>query len=615
MSTIARNRAHIRVIVVGFIAVLSACGGGGDHSPTQPPPSVVATSIRLNQQSLTVDDGATGQLSATVLDQNGQAMSNPTGTSISWSSDAPTIASVSGGVVSGVHYGAAHVSATLALNGIAVDSAKASVTVKQVATALVYVSGHTASATVATKLPDSATVRVVDRHGDPVPGKSVSFRLTAPATPSGSVSPASFTTGANGIAQTSWTLSSLAGANALIASLDGTSSSVEFDVTGVADSPASITPVSGSGQVVSIGSDILSPLVAKVTDKFGNAVAGVNVSWATINGDGSVSSTPTVTAADGTASESSWLVSQEENADSVTASVQALAPAYFWVKAAEPAFVKIVDASGNDVTGQIVSVTLAFQTLTLDAKVYDVDGVTVIPGLCVDWTPNNQQLLVLSASSCTVSQQRIPLRNGPSLSRVAPSGRATVQTPARVRPSGPRITSALSPSPDPSFILSRPGQGLSIRGAAQGQTPLTAQVVAPVAPVNGLPQSAVTMNVDDPLDSVRLTIHGVVLKPDTVIVMHVNDTLSVFATALDSNGQPLPATWIGAPDGGRQFGWSTSTGDASFVSIGTDSTSQTVPVVVTATASTDTGTVSVTAVTTTFSGQKTRSATVTFKVQ
>lgn len=601
MSTIARTRPLTAIIVVSLLSS-AACGGAHKDvtPPPPPPPSAVATYIRLDQQSINVDDGKTAQLTATILDQNQQPMSAPADASITWTSDATSIATVSGGVVSGAHYGAAHITATLARNGNPIDSAKASVTVKQVATSLVYKSGRVGSATVGTTLPQNPTVRVEDRHGDPVAQAVVSFRVATPTATPGTITQASVTTQADGIAQTSWTLSKLAGGNSLVASLANTTALVQFDVMGTPDAPSAVKVVSGSGQVASIGTHIQAPLVVKVVDRYENPVSGVPVTWTLLNGDGYVSAGPTATGPDGLASEADWGVSLEENTDSVSATAAGLAPAFFWARAAEPTFIKIFDASGKDVTEQSIPITLALETVTLTARVYDVDGVTEIPGLCIDWSPGNDQLLAMDDSPCAVSQQRVPLRAGsPNLSRTVAAPRPATASLARSRSN--RALAAASRVPlAPDLVLSRPGKGLSIRGAAQGSTPLFASVIAPIAPTStgSLPSTFVSMNVLDPIKSVRLSAGGVTLPTDTVIVMHVGQTLSVLATAVGADSLALPATWIG---GSRSFTWSTDPAGSALVSLSPTVTSQPTPTVVKAVALTDDNGVVVKALTQTFS--------------
>ena len=69
-------------------------------------------------------------------------------------------------------------------------------------------SGNGQNATVSSVLPANLVVRVTDSRDQPVPNQPVDFTVTGGG---GSVSPASATTGADGLAGTRWTLGPSAG--------------------------------------------------------------------------------------------------------------------------------------------------------------------------------------------------------------------------------------------------------------------------------------------------------------------------------------------------------------------------------------------------------------------
>jgi hypothetical protein len=69
----------------------------------------VAASVEVSPSSVTIEVGATSQLTAQVLDAGGTAIP---GATLSWASSAPSVASVSNGLVSGVAAGSVTVSAT-----------------------------------------------------------------------------------------------------------------------------------------------------------------------------------------------------------------------------------------------------------------------------------------------------------------------------------------------------------------------------------------------------------------------------------------------------------------------------------------------------------------------
>jgi len=122
-----RTAAGTRLLPVAFVTAL-ALGCTGDSATTpSPPPEPVVTAVSLSASSLSFSSlGETAQLSATVTDQNGSAM---TGQPITWTSNSSTIATVSSsGLVTAAGNGTATVTAS-----VAGRSATVSVQVSQVA--------------------------------------------------------------------------------------------------------------------------------------------------------------------------------------------------------------------------------------------------------------------------------------------------------------------------------------------------------------------------------------------------------------------------------------------------------------------------------------------------
>ncbi|MEX0843189.1 MAG: Ig-like domain-containing protein, partial [Gemmatimonadota bacterium] len=131
----------------------------------------------------------------------------------------------------------------------------------------------------------------------------------------GSVSATPTTTNAQGIAATSWTLGPDAGTQTLTASAAG--QSVQFSATAEPAGAAAIAVHSGNNQTGTVGTALENPLEARVTDQYGNPVAGVSVSWTPANG--SVSATPTTTNAQGIAA-TSWTLGPDAGTQTLTAS-------------------------------------------------------------------------------------------------------------------------------------------------------------------------------------------------------------------------------------------------------------------------------------------------------
>lgn len=110
------SRGRIPVLAFAALSVLAwaaGCGDGATAPPSQPPPPdpPQPTTVTVSPATSTLTSlGATVQLAARVLDQNGQAMA---GTTVTWASSAAAVATVDGaGLVAAVGNGTATVTAS-----------------------------------------------------------------------------------------------------------------------------------------------------------------------------------------------------------------------------------------------------------------------------------------------------------------------------------------------------------------------------------------------------------------------------------------------------------------------------------------------------------------------
>lgn len=105
--------ALIVAVPVLALALIVACGDADDGptEPTEPPEPLVATTLNISPASVDLSSfGETLQLTATVLDQNGQPIASAP---VSWAIDDDSVATVdAGGLVTAVQNGSATVSAT-----------------------------------------------------------------------------------------------------------------------------------------------------------------------------------------------------------------------------------------------------------------------------------------------------------------------------------------------------------------------------------------------------------------------------------------------------------------------------------------------------------------------
>ena len=130
-------------------------------------------------------------------------------------------------------------------------------------------------------------VRVADSYGNPVGGAGVTFtRISG----SGSISTSNAVTSADGLASTAYTLGTTAGSESIRADITGlTGVGATFSLTSNAGAPTAVIPVSHDAQHIIAGGSLSGPLVARVTDSYGNPVAGANVAWRIVSGFGSLS--------------------------------------------------------------------------------------------------------------------------------------------------------------------------------------------------------------------------------------------------------------------------------------------------------------------------------------
>jgi hypothetical protein len=269
----------------------------------------------------TVSFGAIGgarALTAVVLDQRGDTIRSP---SVQWSTGNGTVANVDAtGHVSALGVGTTKVYAS-AQGSSAPLKDSVTVTVAQVAAQLVKVAGDQQVDTASGTLPTAIVVQVNDSFAHPIAGVDVAFTVTQGG---GSVVPATATTDGQGHAATVWTLGTGTGTNAISAAVVGAGISgnpANFAATAVAaGSLSSVAAFAGDGQTGLTGFAVNQPPAVVVRDGNGAPIAGKGVTFAVIQGGGSIQGGSTVTDANGVARVGSWSLTLGTNA--LTATVQ-----------------------------------------------------------------------------------------------------------------------------------------------------------------------------------------------------------------------------------------------------------------------------------------------------
>ncbi len=182
-------------------------------------------------------------------------------------------------------------------------------------TTLVRARGDGQIGTVGQPLSNPLVVRVDDQSGNPMSGIAVSFRVMQGG---GTVGPATANTGSDGEASTTWTVGTTVGAQQATASVSGIANSVTFSATATAGAPANVSANAGDGQQALTGTAVpVSPSVL-VQDAFGNAVAGVQVTFAVLAGGGDLTNPVVNTGATGVATVGSWTLGTGANTLSAT---------------------------------------------------------------------------------------------------------------------------------------------------------------------------------------------------------------------------------------------------------------------------------------------------------
>jgi len=226
-------------------------------------------------------------------------------------------------------------------------------------------------------------VIVKDSTGNPVAGVAVTFAV---ASGGGSVTGASQTTGANGVATVgSWTLGATQFAsNTLRATATGSSISgnpVTFTATGTG--PASqIAPTAGNGQSATVGTSVATAPAVLVRDRFGNPVPGVAVTFAIVNGGGGITGASQTTGPTGVATVGSWKLGTTAGLDSLSATAAGSGitgnPAVFVATAVAAAPASIAVSAGNNQSATVsTSVTVAPAVIVKDSLGNPVSGVSV----------------------------------------------------------------------------------------------------------------------------------------------------------------------------------------------------------------------------------------------
>lgn len=145
--------------------------------------------------------------------------------------------------------------------------------------ALSFITGDGQTTTVNTAFPTTISVRATDAVGGLLPGIPITFSQSIGAASVAFDTPASTTTGLNGTATLAVSANTAAGSVQINATTPGVLSP-SITVTNIPDVPDSLAVVGGSNQSTDINTAFNVPLSVRVSDQFGNAIAGEPVTFA-----------------------------------------------------------------------------------------------------------------------------------------------------------------------------------------------------------------------------------------------------------------------------------------------------------------------------------------------
>jgi adhesin/invasin len=235
--------------------------------------------------------------------------------------------------------------------------------------AIARVGGDAQTGAPGVALADSLAVRVTDAHGNPVPGATVAFSAGG----GGSVSPATRTTGTDGIARAAWTLGTSLGAAQTASATSGTLPAAGFTATAVASGV--LTRTGGAAQTGTAGAVLLDSLEVRFTTPTGAPIQGAVIQW---TGPGVLAPATSTTGADGYA-RTAWRLPTTPGTYQATANLSGAPERFaFTATASAGAPAAIAKLSGDAQTGA-PGVALAD---SLAVRVTDAHG-NPVPGAAV----------------------------------------------------------------------------------------------------------------------------------------------------------------------------------------------------------------------------------------
>jgi hypothetical protein len=163
-------------------------------------------------------------------------------------------------------------------------------------------------------------VIVKNKAGEPLDTTTVTFAIVSG---NGTVGSPSVKTNSTGQASTTWALGGTVGLQTATATV-GNLAPVTFRAVATVGAPSNLTKVAGDAQSAAINANVAIAPSVKVTDRFGNPIAGQVVTFAVGSGGGSVNGGTVNSGADGSATVTSWRLGSAVGANSLVATAGTL---------------------------------------------------------------------------------------------------------------------------------------------------------------------------------------------------------------------------------------------------------------------------------------------------
>jgi hypothetical protein len=342
------------------VTVFNPAPGGGTSNAINFPVNLSATPAAIVKISGDGQSGAAGTAlaSALVVQVNSAAGSGVAGVVVNFAVTAGS-ATLSTQTAVTNSSGQAQVSVTLgttpgavgitaSVTGVSPAALFGATSTAREPAALTVISGANQTAAAGSALADALVVKVTDQYGNPVPGVTVNFSVTAGAA---SLSSATAATGSDGKAQVNVTLGTTPGAVTISASVAGIATPVTFTATATVGPAVPPSIVNGNNQSAAVANALAGPLVVKVADQYGNPLVGVAVTFAITGGSGTLSAPSAVTNGSGQA-QVTLTLGTAAGTVTVSATISGVAtPAVFTETATPGPPAALTYVSGNNQTG------------------------------------------------------------------------------------------------------------------------------------------------------------------------------------------------------------------------------------------------------------------------